>query len=174
MSHNDARPEAPAHRTRGVMAVSALAMLGLGIVTLRQLGVIKHLPDPPGSLFDSNRIVMSRQARKLAGIPDGILGLGSYGATLGLAVWDFRRPSRGSCLTLAAKIVFDVSQALSRSVRQWPEFGCLCSWCLLPVSCSILGLVIILPEANAALRALRFKSVLNNHGSLRRMGDLRV
>jgi len=152
VTHNGARPDVRGHRASGVMVVSALAMAGLGVVTLRQLGLIKHLPDPPGSLFDSDRIVMSRQARKLAGIPDGILGLGSYGATLGLALWDSRRPSRGRHLTLAAKVVFDVSQALGRSLRQWPEFGCLCSWCLLPVSCSILALVIILPEPGAAPR----------------------
>jgi len=45
-----------------------------------QVGAIDHLPDPPGSVFASDRITKSKSAYPL-GIPDGILGLTSYGAT---------------------------------------------------------------------------------------------
>lgn len=128
-------------------------MAGLGMIALRQLGAVKCLPDPPGSLFDSNKVVMSPQARKLLGIPDAILGLGSYGATFGLAWWDYRHPSRGSSLALSAKAALDVSQALAQSFRQWPEFGCFCSWCLLPVTCSIVTAFLVSPEASAVLHS---------------------
>lgn len=148
------QPEPQERRGYAVLGLTALAMAGLGVITLRQLGAIKRLPDPPSSLFDSNKVVMSRQARKLLGIPDGVLGLASYGATLGCVWWNYRFPSRRGSLALSSKVALDVSQALIRSLRQWPEFGCLCSWCLIPVACSMLTASLVAPEAITVLQSV--------------------
>ena len=151
---DESQPEPPERRSYGVLGLTALAMASLGVITLRQLGAIKCLPDPPSSLFDSNKVVMSRQARKLWGVPDGILGFASYGATLGCAWWNYRSPSRRGSLVLSSKVALDVSQALVRSLRQWPEFGCLCSWCLLPVACSIVTASLVAPGTITALQSV--------------------
>ena len=64
-------------------AATCAAVATLIPVVAHQVGAIDHLPDPPGSVFASDRITRSKSAYPL-GIPDGILGLTSYGATLGL------------------------------------------------------------------------------------------
>ena len=148
------QPEPLERRCYAVLGLTALAVVSLGVITLRQLGAVKRLPDPPSSLFDSNKVVMSPQARKLLGIPDGILGLASYGATVGCAWWNYRLPSRRSSVALSSKVAVDVSQALIRSLRQWPEFGCLCSWCLIPVTCSTVTASLVAPGAISALRSV--------------------
>ncbi len=65
------------------VACCCAAMATLAPVALVQLHIIRDLPDLPGRLFDSKRVVTSKGAYHL-GIPDGVLGLASYGVTLGL------------------------------------------------------------------------------------------
>jgi uncharacterized membrane protein len=67
------------------VAGAVLAVATLVPVALYQTGVIGRLPDPPGAIFDSEWITSSKDAHPL-GIPDALLGLGSYGATLALAL----------------------------------------------------------------------------------------
>ena len=63
------------------VACCCAAMATLAPVALVQLHIIRDLPDLPGRLFDSKRVVTSKGAYHL-GIPDGVLGLASYGVTL--------------------------------------------------------------------------------------------
>ena len=65
-------------------AATCAAVVTLIPVVAHQIGAIDHLPDPPGSIFASDRITESKSAFPL-GIPDGILGMTSYGVTLGLS-----------------------------------------------------------------------------------------
>lgn len=95
-------------------------------IALHQLGVVEHLPDPPGRLFDSDRITESRMAHPL-GIPDSLLGMASYGTTLAL-ILAARRCSVGRKL-LAGKLVVDGGAAAFNAVRQVVHFGRICSWC---------------------------------------------
>ncbi len=69
--------------SNAAVVATAGAILSLLPVTARQIGLIQHLPDPPGGIFDSDRITTSRMAHPF-GVPDALLGLGSYGVTLGL------------------------------------------------------------------------------------------
>jgi uncharacterized membrane protein len=62
-----------------VACCSALATLVP--VTLYQVGALSSLPDPPSPIFDSESITTSRAANPL-GIPDGVLGLASFGTTV--------------------------------------------------------------------------------------------
>ena len=69
---------------RRKIAGLALAAAGsMGLISLYQTGVIKSLPDPPLSLFDSEKV--NAEAYSRLSMPDAPLGLGSYAATLGLA-----------------------------------------------------------------------------------------
>ena len=113
------------------MLLSCCAPMGpLVPVALLQLRLLKKLPDPPGSVFDSAKIVTSKDAFPL-GIPDGLLGLGSYGATLLLLVAAEAGAGSGGLETaLKAKLLIDGSMAGWNAAKQWRSFGSLCSWCM--------------------------------------------
>jgi uncharacterized membrane protein len=60
-------------RRRGIAGLCAVGLVDFGIICLHQLGVIRHLPDPPGRVFDSDEVTTSRRAFA-TGIADGALG----------------------------------------------------------------------------------------------------
>ncbi len=67
--------------------ISLLAVLGLvdfSIISLYQVGLIKHLPYPPGKIFDSDKANGSHHAY-VWGVPDGPLAIGIYALSLILA-----------------------------------------------------------------------------------------
>lgn len=105
---------------------AALALTTLAPVALYQTGVIGHLPDPPGRYFDSDLITSSKDAHPF-GVPDALLGLGSFGATLALALLAPRsRIARG---LLGVKLAGDGGMAGVNVVKQVVKFHRLCSWC---------------------------------------------
>lgn len=71
-------------RRRRIGLLAALGAVDFAVISLYQLGIIRHLPDPPGRIFDSDKVNASHKAYAL-GVPDGTLGLGLYAATLILA-----------------------------------------------------------------------------------------
>jgi uncharacterized membrane protein len=109
-----------------LICASCVAIATLVPVALYQLDVISELPDPPLSVFESERITMSKTAHPL-GVPDGLLGLASFGATLALAL--LAKRSKAAKKLLGAKLGLDVSVAAFNAVRQVAVFGKLCSWC---------------------------------------------
>ncbi len=114
-------------------AATCAAVATLIPVAAHQVGAIDHLPDPPGSVFASDRITKSQSAYPL-GIPDGILGLTSYGATLGLVALAAGSPKARKLL--AVKLLGDGSLAAFNVVRQIVSFRMLCSWCTATAVCT--------------------------------------
>lgn len=108
-------------------ACCAAAIVCLLPVAAHQLGLIDSLPDPPGSLWNSDGITESDAAHPL-GIPDGLLGLGSYGATLALLL--AARESNAARRVLPWKLGADGAAAAFNAVRQVVSFRKLCSWCM--------------------------------------------
>jgi uncharacterized membrane protein len=109
-----------------VIMACGVALATLVPVALYQTGAIAHLPDPPLPVFDSDRITNSRAAHPL-GVPDSLLGLASFGATMGLAL--LARRNRTARTLLGAKLALDASAAAFNAGRQVFGFGQLCSWC---------------------------------------------
>lgn len=114
-------------------ADKAVALTGCGLaiaslvpVALFQGEVIDRLPDPPGEVFDSERVTLSKVAHPL-GVPDSYLGLASYGTTLGLVLLADR--SVVARRLLGAKLVGDAAFAAFNVVRQVVSFRKVCSWC---------------------------------------------
>ena len=103
-----------------------MALATLAPVALYQTGILPRLPDPPLRVFDSERITMSAAAHPL-GIPDGLLGLASFGTTLTLAL--LARRHQTAKQLLGAKLTLDASAAAFNAGRQVVSFGKLCSWC---------------------------------------------
>jgi uncharacterized membrane protein len=109
-----------------LIGAACVALATLTPVALYQIHLIPKLPDPPFRVFDSETITMSRAAHPF-GVPDALLGLASFGATLGLAIV----AGRGGMARklLGAKLGLDASIAAFNAGRQVAEFGKLCSWC---------------------------------------------
>jgi uncharacterized membrane protein len=95
-------------------------------VAAYQVGALDHLPDPPLSVFASDRITQSKAAHPL-GMPDGILGLGSYAITLALVMLARTQPKARRLVAL--KLLGDGSMAGFNLVRQLVIFRKMCSWC---------------------------------------------
>ena len=121
----DASTDDSAFPTAVVVACSA-ALLTLLPIAAHQLGCLRHLPDPAGKVFASDKITESAAAHPL-GIPDSLLGLGSYGVTLALALCS--RKSQKARKALGLKLLVDGSVASFNVVRQVVLFRRLCSWC---------------------------------------------
>ena len=117
----------PLHKGMAIACCCA-AMASLAPVALVQLRILKDLPDPPGRLFRSKRIVMSKHAYHL-GIPDGVLGLASYGVTLALLL--AAQPQRPFVRrALRVKLALDAALAIRSVRKQIAEHGRICSWCM--------------------------------------------
>lgn len=71
---------------RGIAAVSLLGMGCMAVVSLYQLGLIRHLPDPPMRWphFHSDKVNASSEAYSY-GMPDGPLTLALHSVNLALA-----------------------------------------------------------------------------------------
>jgi hypothetical protein len=75
------------YHDRQLRRIALLSCIGLADfipISLYQLGVIRHLPDPPGRIFDSDGINASKDAQ-IAGIPDGVVSLLMYSVATALA-----------------------------------------------------------------------------------------
>jgi uncharacterized membrane protein len=143
---------------RRIAALSLLAMAGLSAISLYQLGIVKSLPEVPLRIFDSERVVSSKAAYAHFNIPDGVLGMGSFAATLALA--SIGGPGRARShpalsLAFAGKVAVDVIEAATHSVRQWADFKSLCSWCLVPAVSSFIAGALVIPEARDAMRQIK-------------------
>ena len=140
-----------------VLLAAACAAVGTLIpVAAHQAGLLDHLPDPPGGIFDSDQITESDAAHPL-GIPDGVLGLGSYGITLALALPACNCPTMRRLLAL--KLLADGSLAGINVARQVISFRKLCSWCTGTAACTglmlLAGRKLIAEEVFAARRDLQ-------------------
>ena len=75
---------------RQIAALAATGLVDFSFISLYQLGYIRHMPDLPGEVFDSEGVNSSRDAVML-GIPDGPISLFMYAATVLLATAATRR-----------------------------------------------------------------------------------
>lgn len=134
------------------------ASSALGVVSLYQLGLIRHLPDPPLPGFDSDRVDASGEAFAVGLTPDGPLALVSYAASLmlvGLETADRAHERPWIPLALAGKLTLDAVGALGLTVEQLSRHRALCAYCLVAAGASVAAVPQALPEARAALRTLR-------------------
>lgn len=71
---------------RGIAAVSLIGIAAIGAVSLLQMGLVKHLPDPPVNKphFDSDKVNSSKEAYSY-GMPDGPLTIAAHATSLAIA-----------------------------------------------------------------------------------------
>jgi hypothetical protein len=150
-----------AHRRMAVV-LTVLGMTSLAVISLYQVGILKHLPEPPLPGLDAERVNGSPEAYKILNTPDAVLGLGSYAATLGLEALggaDRARRNPWVPLALAAKCVADTFQAARLTRKSWINFQAFSFYSLVTVAATFLTLPVVLPEALSAWRKIRSKSL---------------
>ncbi|MEO8956483.1 MAG: vitamin K epoxide reductase family protein [Ktedonobacteraceae bacterium] len=146
---------------RSVVGLSMVAVGAMGLITLYQMGIIKHLPEPPLPGLDADRVDASAEAYSRFSTPDGVLGLGNYAVTMGLAAMggqDRAQQQPWIPLALAAKVAFDTSQALRLFFDQKIKYHAFCSWCLLAAGTTLATVPLVIPETYAAIRHLLHKT----------------
>jgi hypothetical protein len=144
-------------RRRGVAGLALTAAGSMGLISLYQVGIIKHLPDPPLPYFDSDKVDAGAEAYSKLSMPDAPIGLGSYAATLALAAMggEDRATERPWIpLALAAKVVLDAVQAGKLTVDQWTKHRAFCFWCLIAAGATFTTVPLVIPETRVALRHL--------------------
>ncbi len=145
-------------RRRKVVGLSLVASAAMGYIALYQMGIVKHLKEPPLPKLDADRVDASAEAYSRFATPDGVLGLGSYIVTMTLAAMggkDRAVTQPWIPLALAAKVAFDIAQAGRLTVDQATKYHAFCSWCLLAAVSTFATVPLVIPEARAALRHLR-------------------
>jgi uncharacterized membrane protein len=145
-------------RRRAIAALSLTAIGSMGLISLYQLGLITHLPEPPLPYFDADAVDAAPEAYQYLAMPDGVLGLASYAATLGLAAMG--GPNRATeqpwiPLAMAAKVFLDTLPAARLTFDQWTKHRAFCFWCLLASMATAAMVPLVIPEARAALRTVQ-------------------
>jgi uncharacterized membrane protein len=138
---------------RWIVGLSLVGTAMGAIVSLYQTGIVRTLPDPPVSIFDSARVDASDYAYKRLQTPDALMMVVSYGITAWLAgAGGQRRADSMPWLPLAmgAKIVGDALTALELGREEWAENEALCFYCQVATLCSLASAVIAWPELKRA------------------------
>ncbi|HET6567048.1 MAG TPA: vitamin K epoxide reductase family protein [Rhodothermales bacterium] len=149
-------------KRRGVFCLSLTAAASMGVISLYQMGVLRHLPEPPLPHLDADKVDASRQSFEWLSTPDGPLGLLSYSATAVLAAAGGKdRATRTPWIpiALAAKVAADTAQAARLTIDQWTKHRAFCSYCLLAAGATFATVPLVVPEVMDALRELLGKSM---------------
>ena len=144
-------------RRRGIVGLGLLAAGSMGVITLYQMGLIRHLPEPPLPGFDGDRVDASDEAYSHFEMPDAPIGLLSYAVTIALAASgsaDRSRTRPWLPIALAAKAAIDALQAGKLTWDQWAKHRAFCSWCLLAAGATFAALPLTIPEARDAIDRL--------------------
>lgn len=144
---------------RRVVAFSLVAAGSMSLIASYQVGLIRRLPNPPLPYFDAEKVDASTEAYAKLETPDALLGLASYAVTACLAAtggMDRARTQPWLPLALAGKVLlFDTPMAIQLTISQWTKHRAFCAWCLLASALTLASVPAVVPEAVAAIKALR-------------------
>jgi len=142
-------------RRRWIIALALLAMVSMGLVTLLQMGIVKTLPDPPFSRFNSKKVNSSDSAYRY-GTPDGTVDLLMLSIMVVLAAMGGLDraatlplvPLLGALLAVAAGIGAVSYFSEMRKTDVW------CPYCIFTAAVHVAIVILILPEAWHAISNL--------------------
>ncbi len=154
-------------RRRSIFGLFLAASASMSVIALYQLGILKHIPEPHLSIFDSAKVTGSPKAYSLLQTPDAVLALGSYAATMTLAAMgSSARATEHPMipLTLAAKVGLDSALALKYTFDELVEL----SGVVLLVFAQLrrdsrAAVPLAIAEGRAALRSLNFNTQARNY-----------
>lgn len=143
---------------RARRALVALSFVGVTIgqiVSLYQVGIIKHLPDPPIPLFDSDKVDASDYAYKRFATPDAFLMVILYGLTALLAGAGREDRAHKTPLwaqAMFAKILLDCGTNVMLGIEEYQTNKKLCFYCQSATVISFISLLIAWPEFKKSLK----------------------
>jgi hypothetical protein len=140
---------------RGVIGWSLVGMASMGVVSLFQAGLIRHLPDPPLPGFRSDQVNSSDTAYAL-GVPDGTVSLASLAANVPLASCggaDRSRRKPWLPLSFAAKTGVEAMVATWYFLQMPLKEKAWCAYCITGAVANWAVFLSSLPEARAAWRS---------------------
>lgn len=143
-------------KRRKVIALSALGLVDFSIISLYQTGVIKHMPDIPHPLFDSDKVNASEDAYRFGG-PDGPISAAVYGLTMVMAsVGGTEKTGRPPVLDVAlgATVMGNAIGAIFYLHKMIFVQKKICLYCVTGAAINIASAVIIAPVALRALKKL--------------------
>ena len=118
-------------RRRFIVGLSFLGATMAEAVSMYQVGIIDHLPDPPIPGFDSSKVDASDYAYRNFDTPDGFMMLANYSITAllaGAGGQDRATQAPFLPIAMAAKILFDSILALKLAQTEWKENEALCAY----------------------------------------------
>lgn len=143
-------------RRRKVVALSALGLLDFSLISLYQSGVINHLPDLPGDLFDSDYVNGSDEAYQL-GAPDAPISAMVYGLNMVLATaGGTEKTGRPPVLDLllGASLVVNAGGAANYLVNMVTKQKKVCLYCVAGAAINFASLAVAWPNLKNSLRTL--------------------
>ncbi|BDI34057.1 hypothetical protein CCAX7_61080 [Capsulimonas corticalis] len=143
---------------RWIVTLSLFNVAVMGIISLFQMGILKHVPEIPLPGEDGDKINGSPQAYELLQTPDAVLAVGSYAATAGLAAMG--PPDRAKALPLAAffmgvKAIADAAFAIKLLIDQPVKYSAYCALCVTGALGTLAAAPLAWPEARAAWDHIR-------------------
>lgn len=144
--------------------IIGLSMLGASmgqLVSLYQTGVIDHLPDPPISLFDADKVDSSEYAYSRLDTPDGFMMVTNYAITAWLAgAGGQDRAQKQPLLPIAmgVKLLIDTVINAELAREEWSENKAFCEYCQVASLASLASLALAVPEVTSAIRTLMGQS----------------
>jgi uncharacterized membrane protein len=150
--------EASLKNRRKIVASSLLSMGCMALISLYQIGIIRHLPEPAIPGLDADKVDASAEAYRHLQVGDAFLGTISYAVTAALAgAGSSSRAKEMPLLPLAmaAKVAFDLAQAARLTYSQPTKIRAACFWCLVAAASTCVTAAFAVPEAKAAWKQLR-------------------
>lgn len=122
----------------------------MGLVALRQTGILPHLPELPVRTFRSESVVLSKTAFAL-GVPDATLSVASMAANIPLAAaGGANRAERLPWLPVLASAVAGAQSMASLWYLRREK--ALCSYCLIAAAANFVVFGLTVPELLDAVR----------------------
>ena len=142
-------------RRRGMVGLALVGAGAMAVVSMYQMGILRHVPEPRLPHLDADKVDASDEAYERFNVPDGLLGMTSYAVTATLAATggaDRARQQPFVSLATAGKVLADVAIAGKLTYDQWHRHRAWCSWCLLGALASVAMVPLVLPEAVRAIK----------------------
>ncbi len=142
---------------RAIIGVSLLGMASMAVVTLLQMGILRHLPDPQTSTpnFDTDKVNTSEEAFSY-GMPDAPLTIAAHAASLAIAAAGpadryERRPwlpvlATGLALPQAAIAAKYLFYQMPKVDKAW------CPWCVFDALVHFATVALTIPETVKVIR----------------------
>lgn len=147
------RQDPDLRRRRWIVGLSlANAAIG-GIVASYQMGMVKHLPDPPVGPFDTDRVDASSYGYKRLDTPDGLLMTATFAVTAilaGAGGADRARDNPALPIAMAGKTLYDSVTTIKLAREEWAENKALCAYCSLATVLTFAIAGLAMPEAFSA------------------------